>query len=126
MKFKAVYATDSAGRKIIFEEYQLPEPYERFKRVMLPQVNDRDVSISTKKHGTTTLAALKEKDLNYLVWIVAKSKYSKTIKYAAMRVLSNIPYQVPEDGEEYSDSLFFDFKEFERYAKELSPHVSKS
>lgn len=124
MKFRTIYTTDSAGRKIIFEEYLGREPYERFRRVMLPGTNDVDVTISTKKHGEITLAELREKDPAYLVWIVSKSKQTKTIKYAAMRIIMGLPYEVPADGTEYDKSMFFDFETFKSYAEQMSISLS--
>lgn len=87
---------------------------------MIPGTSDQDVKIGTKKYGEITLAELRDKDPDYLVWVISKSKQSNTIKYAAIRIVMGLPYTVPEEGAIYENSLFFDVVNFKDYAKQLN------
>ena len=119
-QFRAHHTTDSLGRPRVVEEYIGGGKYERFKRLFLPITDDVDVVVSTKKHGDIPLNELADKDPDYLKWLVSKSKQTKTIKYAVIRILANKPYEVPWDGEEYMESKFFDFVIFKNYAAKLN------
>lgn len=123
MKYRALHTTDSIGRAIVFEERDSEQTYSRYSRSMIPGTNDIDLLISTKKHGEITLGKLAIEDNAYVVWIVAKSKQTRTIKYAAIRILAGIPYEVPADGQEYDQSLFFDINNFKSLAEKLNIQI---
>lgn len=62
----------------------------------LPMTNDNDLTVTSSfKHKNKTLQQIKEKDPNYLIWLVTKSKSSDRIKKAAARVYFDDPYISP-------------------------------
>ena len=68
------------------------------KRMMnLPLKNDEDLKIQSYKYPNETLAEIREKDLEYLYWIIKESKYSDSIKKSVARVIWQEPYVVPKE-----------------------------